>query len=190
MARFKLTAAHYLNTKDPNEWEYKEVDRTTGKEKRHLRQVPMFLHPEDPSTWNYITERLPNGQIADGMIVVSTKEDPNFPKDIIFIGPPTMDMEPLDDEAKVLIAALQGKWKHPIDSLPGNFAEKLPDLWQQQIEAAKLNAMQAPAVSTKELDDLRRQNNTLAEQLAELKAVVEAIASAPAPTSSSSRRSL
>lgn len=188
MARFKLTAAHYLNTKDPNEWEYKEVDRTSGKEKRHLRQVPMFLHPEDPSTWNYITERLPNGQIADGMIVVSTKEDTNFPKDIVFIGPPTMDMEPLDDEAKVMIAALQGKWKHPIDSLPGNFAEKLPDLWQQQIENAKQAA--APNISTKELDDLRKANTTLAEQLAELKAIVEAIASAPPPAAPSLRRPL
>lgn len=187
MARFKLTAAHYLNIPG-NDWEYKEVDRTTGKEKRHLRPVPTYLHPEDPSTWNYITERLPNGQIADGSIIVSTKEDSNFPKDLIFIGAPTMDMEPLDDEAKVLIAELQGKWKHPIDSLPGNFAEQLPMLWQQQIENAKQAV--APNISTKELDDLRRQNNSLAEQLAELKAVVEAIASAPPPAASSLRRPL
>lgn len=188
MARFKLTAAHYLNMKTPNEWEYKEVDRTTGKERRHLRQVPMYLHPEDPSTWNYITERLPNGQIADGSIIVSTKEDPNFPKDLIFIGAPTMDMEPLDDEAKVMIATLQGKWKHPIDSLPGNFAEQLPMLWQQQIENAK---QAGPSVSTKELDELRGQNAGLQRQLEELKAIVEAIASAPVQASASpARRSL
>ncbi len=186
MARFKLTAPHYLNVKG-NQWEYKEIDRSTGKEKRHLRGVPMYLHPEDPSTWNYITERLPNGQIADGYIIVSLKEDPNFPKDIIFAGGCTMDMEPMDDEAKVMIATLQGKWKHPIDSLPGTFAEQLPFLWQQQLESEKLKA---PTVSTKEIDELRGQNANLARQLEELKAVVEAIASTPPPQTSSLRRSL
>lgn len=190
MARFQLTAPHYLNVPD-NEWEYKEVDRTTGKEKRHLRKVPMYLHPEDPSNWNQITERLPNGQIADGLIIVSTKADPQFPKDIIFIGAPTMDMIPLDDEAKVMIAELQGKWKHPINDLSGSFAEQLPILWQQQIEMANAKKSEAPNVSMKELDELRRQNQNFQDKLAELAAVVDAIASAPIPqTQSLSRRSL
>lgn len=191
MARFELTAPHYLNVAG-NQWEYKEVDRTTGKEKRHLRDVPIFLHPEDQSSWNYITERLPNGQIADGKIIVSTKEDPTYPKDIVFIGPPTMDMLPLDDEAKVLIATLQGKWKHPIDPMPGDFAQQLPMLWQQQIELAKSQQSSgAPNVSTRELEELRQQNKAMQDKLAELEVLIAAVASAPPPQAQSlSRRQL
>lgn len=190
MARFQLTAPHYINVEN-NEWEYKEVDRTTGKEKRHLRQVPRYLHPEDPSDWNYITERLPNGQISDGQIIVATKADSSFPKDIVFKGPPTMDMLPLDDEAKIMIAALQKKWSHPINDLSvGGFAEQLPMIWQQQLEAAKT---QAPNISTKALEDLQRQNQDLQEKLAELTAVVDALAattSQPRAESLSRRRPL
>ncbi len=178
--RFQLTAPHYLNVVG-NQWEYKEIDRSTGKEKRHLRNVPMCLHPEDQSNWNYVTERGPVGQVVDGIIVVSTKESSEFPKDYIFTGAPTMDMIPLDDEAKVAIAALQGKWKHPVMEIPGNFAEQLPLLWQQQFQAAAdAKALgQGPSVSTRELDELRKNNETLTNQLAELKAIVEAIAHAP-----------
>lgn len=188
MARYRLTAPHYLNIPG-NQWEYKEVDRTTGKEKRHLRTVPMFLHPEDPSNWNYVTERLPNGQVSDGMIVVTTRDDTNFPKDLLFIGAPTMDMEPLDDDAKIAIAELQGKWKHPINDLPGSFAEQLPMLWQQQLENARIKT-EPPTVSTRELDELKRQNSDLSQKLAELTAVVESIAAAPPVQASSARRSL
>lgn len=177
MARYRLTAPHYINVPG-NQWEYKEIDRSTGKEKRHLRDVPMFLHPEDPGLWNYVTERGPMGQVVDGHIIITTKEDPAFPKDIFFVGAPTMDMEPLDDEAKVAIATLQGKWKHPINDLPGNFAEQLPMLWQAQLEAAN-NKKEAPTVSTRELDDLRRQNNDLSQKIAELAAIVESLAATP-----------
>ncbi len=148
----------------------------------------MFLHPEDQSSWNYITERLPNGQIADGQIIVSTKIDSAFPKDIIFTGQPTMDMIPLDDEAKVMITALEKKWKHPINDFVGSFADQLPTIWAQQLEVAKAKT-EAPSVSTRELEDLRNKNDALSDQLAELKAIVEAIAHAPQPQPSL-RRSL
>lgn len=187
MARYQLTGPHYLRVPG-NNWEYKEVDRSTGKEKRHLREVPMFLHPEDYSQWNYITDRGPVGQAVDGIIVVTTKEDPNFPKDILFIGAPTMDMIPLDDEAKIAIAELQGKWKHPVMDVPGNFAEQLPQLWLQQLEAANNKKTEPSSVSLRELDDLRRQNTDLAQKLAELSAVVDALGAPTQATASDSVR--
>lgn len=96
MARFRITDidnnGHYLKTDPPTEWEQVEVDQKTGKQGRHRYVVPMFLDPKDPGTFNY-----------PGEIIVSTKADPMYPRDIVFLGPPTQGMEPLDAEAEVLM---------------------------------------------------------------------------------------
>ena len=56
MARWKLTQKHYLMVPG-TKWEYVENDRSTGRPIRKTYDVPLFLDPEDPSAWNYVTER-------------------------------------------------------------------------------------------------------------------------------------
>src|SRR6266705_1767114 len=106
MARWRLRTGHYLNVPG-TEWEYKETDRTTGKTGRKVFAVPMLLDPNDPADHNY-----------PGEIIVASAEDRAFPRDIIFLGDPTPDMEPIDDEAEAISEALASKWVHPIESLP------------------------------------------------------------------------
>lgn len=107
MARWRLINAHYLNTVEGVEWEYKETDRSTGKMGRKIFNVPLYMDPRDPADHNY-----------PGEIIVATKSDKAFPKDIVIIGEPTPDMEAIDEEAEAISASLQDKWTHPIDSLP------------------------------------------------------------------------
>jgi hypothetical protein len=106
MARWRLLNAHYLVVPG-TEWEYKETDRNTGKQARKVFQVPAFLDPKDPADQNY-----------PGDIIVC-HEGTGHPKDIVFVGEPTPDMEPLDDEAQALTDSLKEKWVHPIESLSG-----------------------------------------------------------------------
>jgi hypothetical protein len=98
MARFRIidqeNNGHYLRTDPPTEWEQVEVDQKTGKQGRHRYVVPMLLDPKDPGTHNYSEL---------GQIIVSTRADPMYPRDIVILDPPTMGMEPLDAEAEVLM---------------------------------------------------------------------------------------
>lgn len=96
MARWQLTEAHYLNTPD-SKWEFETKDRTTGRSVRKQFPVPLHLDPNIEGDWNY-QDRIGNN-IVDGKIIVCW-EGKGEPKDIIFTGPPTPGMLPLDDEAK------------------------------------------------------------------------------------------
>src|ERR1035437_368992 len=92
MARFRLKDKHYLHVLPETEWEQKELDQVTGKQARKVYLVPRYLDPDDPSDCNY-----------PGEIIVATKEDKAWPRDIIMKGPPTADMEPIDDESIVIL---------------------------------------------------------------------------------------
>lgn len=131
MARWKLGTAHTLWVQG-NTWEYKEVDRTTGKFVRKTWAVPRLLDPNDPSDWN-----AKNGD--DGYIVVCHpgKGEPN---DIEFFlnskfkepGHPGPDMVPLDDEAKAISATY--RWGAPGAPMPnGAYTESLMDDFHKQM---------------------------------------------------------
>jgi hypothetical protein len=110
MARFRLTGKHYLKVSDPPcEWEQKEWNQTTGKQARKVYPVPMYLDPDNPGDCNY-----------PGEIIVATKREAAYPRDIIFIGLPTTEMEPLDPEATKLSTEAKKRGEHPIESLPAN----------------------------------------------------------------------
>lgn len=158
MARWRLTAGHYLNVPG-NEWEYKETNRDTGRQQRVVFPVPMLLDPQDASAHNY-----------PGEIIVSNGKFPQ-PRDYIFEGPPTPDMEPLDDEAQAITDKERPKWIHPIESLPGqSYSQSLLDRFESEI--AKLQAGQpAPrqAIPVNSIDPdafakLQEQVAALAEQ--------------------------
>ncbi len=157
MARWRLTNPHYLATTD-TEWEYKETDRTTGRQARKVYQVPRYLNPEDPSDHNYPGEII----VSDGNGAQS--------KDIIFSGPPSAEMEPLDAAAEALSAEHAAKWKHPVNNFDIN--ETLVNLFNQQGDAI-----------------VRKQGDELAElkkQNAALMAKIEAMTSGAAAQKSAS----
>lgn len=122
MARWKLMASHYLNV--PNEvWEYAETDRTTGKPIRRQFQVPKLLDINDPQCW---TNHWGNRDNAEGEIVVC-HEGKGESRDQVFIGDPTPDMLPLDDEAKEISAKFETAWNVKPERMAGEYSQSLVD---------------------------------------------------------------
>ena len=143
MARWRLAAPHYLNVEGTS-WEYKEVDRTTGRNKRTVFPVPLHLDPDNPADWNYVYGK------DSGEIIVADKQG-DFPKDIVFVGEPTPDMVPLDDEAKAITASLAPKWKHPIETLSGTYADAMLRDMSEEMEAIRAQGASAKVEGMTEL---------------------------------------
>lgn len=114
--RWRLINAHYLKVAElPDgtkvEWEHRETSRESGRTVRKLFQVPILLDPRDGADCNYPGE----------IIVAHAVEGAhNLRQDIIFVGEPTPEMEPLNEAAQAINDSLQAKWTHPIDTLPTN----------------------------------------------------------------------
>ena len=112
MARWRLTAKHYLNVPG-TEWEYEETTNT-GRRYKQRTPVPLYVDPDDSEFHN-----------RDGDVIVAyTGSDQKG--DLVFAGPPTPDMDPLDDEAERISAELRKGWEHPIESLPSTGQSILP----------------------------------------------------------------
>lgn len=158
MARWRLINAHYLNTVD-NQWEYKETSRDSGRQVRKIFDVPRLFDPNDPNDCNYPGE------------VIVCYEGKGQSRDHIFTGPPTPEMEPLDDEAKAISEAESPKWIHPIDSLPGQgYNDNLLRTLERQLDAIarKVVADPAPPVPVSGIDPAAFAK--MQEQIAELAA--------------------
>lgn len=160
MARWRLVCAHYLNTDPPQHWEYKEIDRSTGKQVTRRFEVPSLIDPNDPGDCNH------KDGMGNGEVVVAMAGKTDNVRDIIFIGPPTPDMVPLDKEAEEISASFASKWKHPIESLPGNYSETL--LNDLQTEVAKVQAKSNGPTQVEGLSDLMAAMATVMKQNAEL----------------------
>lgn len=126
MARWKLTDKHYLHTDPPTEWEQKEVDLETGEELRKRYEVPRMLDPD---------RRNRSGVLIEQFVCLKGKGQPG---DVTIKGPPTASMEPLDEEAERLSAAV-AQGRHPINSLPTTMDAAPPDLLRQM--QAQINAL-------------------------------------------------
>lgn len=136
MARWKLTAKHYLNVPGTF-WRHEETSRDTGERVEHMYLVPKHLDPDDPKQQNRMGE------------VIVCYEGKGERGDITFIGKPGPDMEPLDDEAEALSAAERPKWQHPIETLPmnGDFSQSLFTMLQQKLDAAAIAPTAAAPIS-------------------------------------------
>lgn len=163
MARWRLTAAHYLSVPGI-EWEYRETDRGTGKQARMVLPVPLLLDPKDPTVCN-----------RDGDCIVVRGEAGRG--EFQFLGEPTPDMEPLDDEAKAISAAQEPLWLHPIDTLPsnGDYSASLIASFEKQMtrlikqgQAEPIQPVSAKSVSTEEFAKLQEQVAALMARNAEL----------------------
>lgn len=161
MARWRLAAPHYLNV-EGCVWEYKEVDRTSGRQKTTKFPVPTHLDPDQPADWNYVYGR------DQGEIIVANKASDNT-KDIIFAGEPTPDMVPLDDEAKAISAAMAPKWKHPIESLSGTYADAMLKDLSEEVAAVRSKSASAQVEGMAELltamAAMMKQNQEIMAQL-------------------------
>lgn len=156
MARWRLLVAHYLNTEPSAEIEFKEVDQTTGRQARKVYKVPTLLDPKDQADHNYP---------QDGDIVVCDGNNPQ-PRDIIFLGQPTADMEPIDAEAiKITQQYIDaGTWNKPEPGL--DFGESLIKTFMSKMEKLELNVqpVSAGAVDAKAFESLQKQVAALLEQ--------------------------
>jgi len=145
MAVWKLTEAHYLMVPE-HYWEQNEVDRETGRQKKKQYPVPTHLDPKDAGVWTHKTGERHISQggnaFTDGEILVkwakgytykrdadgftfTCKVDDGDRKTLVFEGPPTPGMEPLDDEAKEVMKSF--RWDDPVkDKYFGmSYAERL-----------------------------------------------------------------
>ncbi len=157
--RWRLTTAHYLNVPvlpdgTEVEWEHKEISRTSGRAARKLYKVPAFLDPKDPADQNY-------PQDGDLIVAHAVEGLRNHPRDIIFIGPPSPDMEPLNDEAQALTDAERPRWEHPIETLPVNGGMNSQEMAFMQTMMAQFAKQAQPAtpagdtVPRAEFDELK-----------------------------------
>jgi hypothetical protein len=146
MARWRLTAKHYINATrhgEVTQWMREETNRDTGRVARTLFNVPVYLDPDDPRDQNY-----------PGEIIVAYEKGAR-PKDLVFTGEPTPDMEPVDEEAQKISDTTRPKWKNPIDSLSatgGNYSEALLTLLSKQLEEAA-NKSGPPARASGAIDE-------------------------------------
>lgn len=159
MARWRLTAAHYLNIGE--EWEYEETDQITGRRVRTKFKVPTLLDPKDGSRW---TNR-------EGDIVVCLPGQ-GHKTDYEIQGGPTPDMEPVDEEAEAITAKLRPRWESGPDTPGQDFGERLIMKMQEQIDAIASGRVtpMAVAASVSENAVTREEFAALQEQLAMLMA--------------------
>lgn len=168
MARWRLTDAHYLAVPGI-EWEYRETNRETGRQARKVYDVPIHLDPKNQADWNYP---------SDEAIIVSNRFDAAHPRDHVFIGPPTPDMEPLDDEAKKISDRERPKWVHPIESLNMTYSESMLSNFERQIAeivaksgsvtSSQVKATSLSGVDAETFERLQQQVATLMEKNAQL----------------------
>lgn len=159
MARWRLMNSHYLSVPG-TEWEYSETDRTTGKRGRKVFEVPAFLNPNDRADQNY-------PELGEIIVCYEGKGER---KDIVFVGEPTPDMEPVDAEAEEISASLASKWKHPIETLPshGDYSASLLTAFERQIAAVLKSVPGAAPVNVGGVDPAEFKQ--MQEQLAALMA--------------------
>lgn len=165
MARWKITASHYLRVKG-TKWEYSEISRVTNKPVRKTYDVPTLLDPNDPGDWNYVTARTPQGQAAEGDVIVAWENGKQEARDILFEGPPTPDMTPMDAEAEAESAKYAKTWKHPINDIDSTFSNKLLNEFQAQVAMVQSqNAAQgAGTVKVEGMEELLAAITTLIKQ--------------------------
>lgn len=122
MARWRLTASHYIHVPGCT-YTREETDRETGEVAKFTYDVPMLLDIRSP----------PRRYNQDGYIFVTDKPNGN-PRDVVFLGPPTPDMEPQDDEAKEISA--KQTWQNPMGegAFPSNGGANYGEALTQKFE--------------------------------------------------------
>lgn len=174
--RWRLLAPHYLNIAQlPDgtkvEWEHKETNRESGRAIRKLFPVPMFLDPESPGDHNY-----------PGEIIVTHEVDGGHPmrNDLVMFGPPTRDMEPLNEAAEQESDKHRARWINPVETLPANGGMNQDEMaFFKTMMAQFATAAQVPQVDNTSVP--REAYDDLKARLAKLEAIIAAQNKAPDP---------
>ena len=149
MARWKILQPHYIRTVEANKWEYQETDRNTGRPIRTQFDVPRYINPLDPADW---TNRWGNKDNAEGEVILCLPGK-GLKGDIEFLGDPTPDMIPQDDEAIEISASYADRWKYRVDvGSDATFSQSLVDKFQ--IEMSAVQSKPAEPVQIKGLEEL------------------------------------
>ena len=176
MARWKLATSHYLNTVKPVKWRYSETDRSSGENLEREYIVPKFLDIMDPRCW---TNRLVAGAQVGGSVtnigaegeIVVCQPGKGQPGDTEFLGDPTPDMIPMDEEAEQISAGFADHWAWKPDAAEPIYSQSIVDrhgeaeAHQSEVKIAGLDNLVAA---------MEVQSRMMADMLA-------AQASAPAP---------
>lgn len=164
--QWRLRSPHYLNVPGTI-WEQNETSRETGKVNRVQHHVGLFLNPDDPSDCD-----------RNGDVIVYHEVDGARPPRFghAFVGEPTPEMEPVNEEAEKISDSLEAKWSKPFTEFTtsdgGEFSERL----LRGLEAALTRAGAAnPAalpgtqsVPIEQFNELKDQMAALQTQLATL----------------------
>lgn len=172
MARWQLTEPHYLNTID-TKWEFETKSRTTGRSERKQFRVPTHLDPNIETDCNY-QERVGNNMV-DAKIIVCW-DGKGEPKDIVFEGPPTPGMLPLDDEAKEISAKFDWIPTQGLDenSQFNSFAQtKLMEFTEQLKNTVQAPQIEGMAEFMKTMAQMMQTQTQILAQLAGKKAEPE-----------------
>lgn len=166
MARWRLRTSHYLNVVESWQWEYKQVNRKTGREDRLRMQVPRFLDIKDPADWTMKPEGKSVAQggsfdEVDGIIIVCHK-DKGEPGDVEFIGDPTPEMDPLDDEARAISAGFADLWRYKPEGMDGiSHSQSLIERFDTEMASLREKAQVPQQLVVPGLEDLVKQLVTL-----------------------------
>ncbi len=168
MARWKLTAKHYLHALQygqPSEWQREEINVQSGRAFRKTYPVPMFIDPDDP---HCINRHL-------GYCVIAT-EGSDQPGDLIVSNfKPTPDMEPLDEEARQLSEVERPHWINPIDGLSPTMGE---DFANQLLAALQQQMNKASGISPSQLgvnSEVSNLSTLVAAQQKQIEALINAL---------------
>jgi hypothetical protein len=129
--------AHYLNLASPVEWEHIEI--AGGKQRRARFAVPRLLDPRDPGDWNSRWGQRNSGNMVgneDGEIHVCLPGQ-GEPSDYEFLGDPTPDMMPIDDEAREISARFSDRWSYRPEEAEVGFSQSLVDGFKEAMEASR-----------------------------------------------------
>jgi hypothetical protein len=177
MARWKILTPHYLNSPGVD-WEYMEINRRTMRQERRKFDVPLLIHPEDPSCW---TSRWgPQGQEEGECIVCQVGK--GLPGDIEFLGDPTPDMIPVDAEAEEISKSFAARWKAGPETLFGDYSQSVLAKLQDQLVVAQT---QPASTKVEGLDDLV---GTIGDMMRQNQQILAALVSSQHPPRAPERR--
>jgi len=147
--RWQLVTPHYLHTAELIEWEHSETDPITQRQNRKRYVVPLYM-PADTIVCQGHGER----------------------GDTEFIGEPTPDMMPLDEEARALSDSLKEKWQVSdygvgSESILDNLGKHLAEAMSKGVPVASVSG-----VSQDAFNNLQDQVMELMKQNAQLLAKV------------------
>jgi hypothetical protein len=79
--------------------------------------------------------------------VIVCHEGKGEDSDIVFIGDPTPDMLPVDDEAREITATFEVRWKAKPESMAGDYSQSLIDKFNVEAEAIRAKPVEVPGLA-------------------------------------------